>query len=160
MIGRALALPVRVVAATALVLVAMSISRTDDHLRATATQSSGPNHDPDAATLITSDVPNFCRVFDKASLTTAADLFQREYIDAGSPGLKDFFANRIVNGRYLAATVAARPRYYAAIRRNSLALEGSPEIKESIRAGFHRLKALCPGVSYGRSSVRTCMAPT
>lgn len=115
---------------------------TDAHLRITAAQTANPNKDPEAAKLITSDIPNFWRVFDKASLITAGELFQREYIDAGSPGLKGFLANRIVNGRYLAATVAARPRYYAAIRKNSLALDGSSEIKESIRAGFRRLKAL------------------
>jgi hypothetical protein len=119
-------------------------SWTDDHLRATAAQASPANQDPEAAKLITSDITNFWRVFDKASLITAGELFQREYIDAGSPGLKGFLANRIVNGRYLAATVAARPRYYTAIRKNSLALDGSPEIKESIRAGFRRLKALYP----------------
>ncbi|MCA1559923.1 MAG: DUF2268 domain-containing putative Zn-dependent protease [Acidobacteria bacterium] len=124
------------------------LGRTDDHLRATAAQSAGANRDPEAAKLVTGDIPNFWRVFDKASLITAGELFQREYIDAGSAGLKGFLANRIVNGRYLAATVAARPRYYAAIRKNSLALDGSPEIKESIRAGFRRLEALYPDAQF------------
>lgn len=123
-------------------LVGLPLSETNHHVRATDIQSVDLNQDPEAAKLITSDIPNFWRVFDKASLTTAGELFQRDYIDAGSPGLKGFLENRIVSGRYLAATVAARPRYYAAIRKNSLALDGSPAIKESIRAGFRRLKAL------------------
>jgi hypothetical protein len=127
-----------------MIVVGAPLGRTDDHVRATAAQASEPNQDPEAAKLMTSDIPNFWRVFDKASLITAGELFQREYIDAGSPGLKGFLANRIVNGRYLAATVAARPRYYAAIRKNSLAVDGSPEIKGSIRAGFRRLKSLYP----------------
>jgi hypothetical protein len=40
--------------------------------------------------------------------------------------------------------VAARPRYYAAICKNSLAGDASPDIKESIRAAFDRLKQLYP----------------
>jgi hypothetical protein len=47
------------------------------------------NHDPEKARLITGDIPNFWRVFDRASLKDAADLYQHEYIDSGSPGLHD-----------------------------------------------------------------------
>src|SRR5579883_3509294 len=79
-----------------------------------------PNHDPAKARIVTSDIPNFWRVFDRATLRDAAELFQREYIDAGSPGLHGFIPARIVSGRALAATVAARPRYFAAIRQNTL----------------------------------------
>lgn len=125
-------------------LVGLTVGPADDRLHATSAELTRANNDPDAAKLITSDIPNFWRVFDKASLTNAAELFQREYIDAGSPGLKGFLANRIINGRYLAATVAARPRYYAAIRKNSLAVDASPDIKESIRTAFRRLKQLYP----------------
>jgi hypothetical protein len=124
---------------------ALSIDSVDERLHATtAQQPTRRNNDPDAAKLISTDIPNFWRVFDQASLINAAELFQREYIDAGSPGLKGFLANRIVNGRYLAATVAARPRYYAAIRKNSLAVDTSPDIKKSIHAAFRRLKQLYP----------------
>jgi Predicted Zn-dependent protease (DUF2268) len=113
-------------------------------LQATVVSTISQNHDPDAARLITTDIPNFWRVFDKASLTTAAELFQREYIDAGSSGLNAFLANRIVNGRYLAATIAARPRYYGAIRANTVAVAESPDMRQSIRASFHRLRELYP----------------
>ena len=124
------------------IFVGLTVGSTDNQLHATTAQPTRQNGDPDAAQLITSDIPNFWRVFDRASLITGAELFQREYIDAGSRGLQGFLANRIVNGRYLAATVAARPRYYAAIRKNSLAVDASPGIKESIRAAFRRLKQL------------------
>jgi hypothetical protein len=96
------------------------------------------------ARLVTSDIPNFWRVFDKASLKDAADLYQREYIDAGTPGLHGFLQGRIVNGRNLAATVAARPRYYAAIRKSTLTLDQKPEIKEAIQASFRRLREIYP----------------
>lgn len=113
-------------------------------LALTTAHSQSPNRDPDAARLVTSDIPNFWRVFDKASLQNAADLFQREYIDPGSAGLHDFLKSRIQNGRALAATVAARPRYYEAIRESTLAVDHTPAVKEAIRASFHRLKDLYP----------------
>jgi Predicted Zn-dependent protease (DUF2268) len=102
------------------------------------------NRDPDAALLITSDIPSFWRVFDKASLKDAADLFQREYLDQGTAGLHDFLKNRIENGQSLAATIAARPRYYAAIRESTVAVDKNPAIKDAIRASFRRLKEIYP----------------
>jgi hypothetical protein len=83
-------------------------------------------------------------VFDKAPLKDAAEVFQREYIDPGTTGLHDFLKSRIQNGHYLAATIAARPRYYAAIRGSTLAVDQTPAIKEAIRASFRRLKEIYP----------------
>jgi Predicted Zn-dependent protease (DUF2268) len=102
------------------------------------------NHDPDAARLITSDIPAFWRVFDTASLQDAADRFQREYIDPGTIGLHDFLKARIQNGHELAATVASRPHYYAAIRAATLAVDQNMAVKDAIRASFRRLKELYP----------------
>jgi|ERR1022692_753976 hypothetical protein len=109
-----------------------------------AQQPAMPNHDPDAARLVTSDIPRFWRVFDKASLKDAADLFQREYIDTGTPGLHDFLENRIENRSGLAGAIAARPRYYAAIRESTLAVDKTPAYKEAIRASFHSFKEIYP----------------
>lgn len=111
---------------------------------ASAQQPPKRNQDPDAARLVTSDIPNFWRVFDKVSLKDAAELFQREYFDTGSAGLHDLVESRIASGRNLAGTIAARPRYYAAIRANTLAVDQTPAIKEPIRASFHRLKDIYP----------------
>jgi hypothetical protein len=107
-------------------------------------QPAEPNRDPMKARLITSDIAAFWRVFDKAPLKDAADLFQREYIDAGSPGLRGFIQARIQSGRHLAAIVAMRPRYFAAIRESTLALDQKPELKEAIQASFRRMKELYP----------------
>jgi hypothetical protein len=107
-----------------------------------------PNHHPDAAQFVTSDIPNFWRVFDHATLQNASALFQTEYIDPGSVGLHDFLQSRIQNGRALAATVAARPRYYAAIRENTLAVDRDPAIKQAIRASFHQLKEIYPDATF------------
>jgi hypothetical protein len=103
-----------------------------------------PNHDPMRAQLVTSDIPNFWRVFDKASLKDAGDLFQREYIDIGSPGLHAFLQVRVQNGRALAATVASRPKYYASIREATLSIDQKPEIKQAIQTGFRRMKEIYP----------------
>ena len=97
-------------------------------------QSGGPNHDPARARLITRDIPNFWCVFDQASLTNAAELLQRDYFDAGTTGLHDFLASRIQNARLLAA-VAARPRYYAAILSNTLALDSPGTFNCSLERG-------------------------
>src|SRR5690349_12910104 len=78
------------------------------------------NHDPERARLVTSDIEHFWHVVDHASLTNARELFQREYIDAGTPGLHDFVEKRIKSAGNLAATVALYPRYYAAIRKNTM----------------------------------------
>ena len=102
------------------------------------------NHDPEAARLVTSDIRNFWSVFDRATLANAAELFQRDYIDAGSPGLRDFVRKRIQNANNLAGNVAVRPRFYAAIRNNTIAIDTSRAIKDSIRASFRRLKELYP----------------
>src|SRR5436305_876833 len=109
-----------------------------------AQQNRQANHDPMAARLIASDIPNFWKVFDKASLKDAADLYQREYIDAGSPGLHDFLRGRIQSGRYLAGVVASRAHYYAAIRESTLAVDQSPKIRDEIRASFRRFQELYP----------------
>ena len=107
-------------------------------------QATEPNHDPMRARLSTSDIPNFWRVFDKASLKDAADLFQREYLDIGSPGLHAFLEVRIQNSRALASTVAARPKYYASIREATLSIDQKPEIKEAIQTSFRRMKEIYP----------------
>jgi len=96
------------------------------------------------AQLVTSDIPHFWAVFDKASLRDAAELFQREYLDAGSDGLKAFVQVRIGNARNLAAVVAARPRYFAAIRETTLALDRNPDVKAAIQASFRKLKEIYP----------------
>src|SRR5688500_1365054 len=48
-------------------------------------QASG---DPDAARLITSDIDNFWRAYDKATPKGLAEALEREYFQAGTPGLR------------------------------------------------------------------------
>ncbi len=98
------------------------------------------NHDPDAARIVTSDIPNFWRAYDGATLLDAADRFQRIYLDPGSAALPEFY----LTGRSLAAAVASRPRFYASIRASTLALDTDRSMADSIRAAFRHLKARYP----------------
>ncbi len=110
--------------------------------RPVAAQEAVRNHDPDAARLVTEDIPRFWSALDGATLLDGADRFQHLYLEPGTPGLKAFLRGRIVNARALAGTVAARPRYYAAIRGTTLAVDTAGAVKARIRASFHRLADL------------------
>jgi hypothetical protein len=62
---------------------------------------SGPplNRDPEMVKFVTSDIGNFWRAYDLAAKETdkakRVAIFQTEYLDKGSPGLKDFLRLRI-----------------------------------------------------------------
>lgn len=100
--------------------------------------------DPAAARLVTDDVARFWRAYDAARLADAASLLQTTYLDSGTVGLRDFATSRIRSGRHLAAVVAAHPRYFAAVRANTLALRASPALTDSLRAIFRRTAAEHP----------------
>jgi hypothetical protein len=117
-------------------------------ITASAQKAAKANRDPDAARLITSDIPNFWRAFDKASSKDDGEVFEREYLEPGTAGLHDFVKNRIQNGGALAKKVAARHQYFTAIRESTLAVDGSPTIKEAIRASFRRLKEIYPNAVF------------
>jgi uncharacterized protein YjaZ len=103
------------------------------------------NQDPDKARLITSDIDNFWKAYDLAANETAPEkkkeIFQREYLDKGSPGLQDFITSRIRNVDALFAEINQRALYYASIRQETLKVAAmSGEIKKS----FRKLKRLYP----------------
>lgn len=97
------------------------------------------NRDPDAARLVTDDIPRFWEAFDAlpAARDAEADagIFDSRYLQRGSPGLDGFTRLRIGDAQRLAATVRAHPAYYAAIRANSLRVaEYEPRIRAALRA--------------------------
>lgn len=100
----------------------------------------GPR-DPAAAEIVTSDLGNFWRAYDAGG---SADAFQREYLDRGSAGLRDFVGRRALTGASLAAMVRAYPRYFAAARAPMLALSSDDRFAATVRADFARLSALYP----------------
>jgi hypothetical protein len=153
-------------------------------------------HDPNAARLVTSDIANFWRAYDRAQLASTdearVDVYHDLYIRPGSPGLHDFVRTRLSSGYGLvdllvakgwsssrllsgaplsdeerarltrdtagmgerlaawniAAAVRRRPRFFAAIRANTLAIDTARAIKDSIRTYYRRLAALYPDAKF------------
>jgi uncharacterized protein YjaZ len=103
------------------------------------------NHDPEAAKLVTSDLDNFWRAYDAASGTVSVDekerIFQREYLDKGSAGLKDFLKLRIQSVHELVSVMGIRPKYYASLKQVTPRVRA---MEPAIRASFQKLKELYP----------------
>lgn len=96
--------------------------------------------DPEGARFIRSDVELFWRVYAKLpAATDPVGLLNREYLDAGTAGLQDFVPNRILSGANLDATIRQHPRYFAAIRANTLRVA---DAETAARQSFRRFKAL------------------
>jgi hypothetical protein len=100
---------------------------------------SKPNHDPDAAELVVSDIDLFWKAYDSAKPENRAEVLRIEYLEKGSPGLKEFTRVRIGSGENLAKTIETHPKYYAALREPSGKVA---DYKEAIRASFRKLKEL------------------
>lgn len=97
--------------------------------------------DPDAARLITTDIENFWRAYDKATPENLAEVLDRDYLKPGSPGLKDFQRLRIKDADTLAQTIHTYPKYYSSIRESTLGIRA---MEKRIRASFYALKYLYP----------------
>jgi hypothetical protein len=109
------------------------------------TNGNEKNHDPDAAKLVTSDLHNFWRAYDAAAAASSTEeketIFQKEYLDKGSDGLRDFLKLRIESARNLVGVMKTHPKFYAALR------EVTPRVSEidpAIRASLRKLKELYP----------------
>src|SRR5215472_11691111 len=107
----------------------------------TADDDNRGSPDPEAAEIITSDIDHFWRAYDKAGPNNACAVFQDEYINKGSIGLRDFVQLRIESACTLANWVARHPLYYASIRPGTGKISSfTPQIRQS----FRRLKDLYP----------------
>jgi hypothetical protein len=99
------------------------------------------SHDPDSAQIVTRDIDNFWRAYDHIGPNNGVEVFQKEYIDKGSIGLRDFVQLRIGSAGNLARNVSQYPRYYRSIRASTYRISSSIPL---IRASFRRLKDLYP----------------
>jgi hypothetical protein len=110
-------------------------------------QAGGPpaNHDPEKVNFVTSDIDNFWRAFDLARKETESEkkvaVFQREYLDKGSAGLRDFVRLRIKSAKDLTATVEKLPRFYASVRPATLRVAA---MEKEMRESFRKFKRLYP----------------
>ncbi|WP_243317262.1 TPR end-of-group domain-containing protein [Geothrix paludis] len=96
--------------------------------------------DPDGARFIATDVDLFWKAYAKLPASPdPAGLLRREYLDRGSAGLQDFIPNRIRSAANLLDAIQRHPRYFAAIRGNTLKAAG---VEAVARRSFWAFKAL------------------
>ena len=101
------------------------------------------NHDPNAAKLVTADIDNFWRAYALASAASTPEqreqIYQREYLDKGTTGLKDFIEARIKSAKNLRLAIEKHPKYYASLKAVTPRLT---RMEPAIRASLRRLKDL------------------
>lgn len=101
--------------------------------------------DPDAARLVTEDLPRFWAAWDAAAQVEGADaraeVFEETYLDAASPGLQAFTRLRIEDATQLVAAIDQHPAYYASLRERMPVLEAQ---KPAIRAILRRMAEVYP----------------
>ena len=108
---------------------------------------SGPklNREPETVKFVTSDIGNFWRAYDLAAKETdkakRVAIFQAEYLDKGSPGLKDFLRLRIKSAENLVSAIDRMPKYYASIRPQTLQVQ---RMEKRMRAAFRKFKSIYP----------------
>jgi hypothetical protein len=103
--------------------------------------------DPQQVQLVTEDIPRFWRAYDLATRDTAhaVQLFQREYFDQASPGLRDYFDLKIKSVPKFVANQRRKARYYRSIRSLTLRVDS---MRPQILAGFVKLKSLYPAARF------------
>lgn len=117
----------------------------------TFAQTSKPsvNRDLDQAKFVTSDIANFWRAFDSAAKETDREkkitIFQTEYLDKGSPGLRDFVRLRIKSAKDLVETIEKLPKFYASVRPSTLRIA---EMEKKMRRSFRKFKQIYPDAAF------------
>ena len=98
--------------------------------------------------LVTTDVDHFWAAYPAALRDTAhaARIFQAQYLDPGSPGLRDYFTRKYQgDARRFARHILRRPRYYASAQQT---MRSVAKQKPRIVAAFRRLQHLYPPVRF------------
>lgn len=102
---------------------------------------------PRKAKLITADIHHFWQAYDLAQKDTAkmAAIYKANYFDKASLGLKDYFTTKIGKLDYFVNNQRKKPKYYKAIRNNTLSVD---TMKEQMYQSFEKLKALYDDASF------------
>jgi hypothetical protein len=103
--------------------------------------------DPLKAKLITSDITNFWDAYDRAQKDTANryGIYKKYYIDKGTVGLQDYFATKVYSIKNFVRGHDAKPKFYAAIRKNTLKVN---EQKKQMQASFVKFKEYYPQAQF------------
>ena len=112
---------------------------------ATAQSAAPLNRDPEAVRFVTSDIGNFWRAYDlaakEAGKAKRVAIFRAEYLDKGSPGLKDFLRLRIKSAENLVGAIDRMPKYYASLRPPTSRVR---RMEKRMRAAFRKFKSIYP----------------
>jgi len=100
---------------------------------------------PAGPEILTEDVARFYRVYDAAGGAPTAAALQRDYIDAGTPGVREFIPNRIVSAEKLADKIARSREVYDGARRCQRVLPG---VKRRLKTVFGKLARIYPQASF------------
>jgi hypothetical protein len=89
----------------------------------------------------TADVQRFYKLYDASHGAPSGSTLQREYIEAGSDGVRQFIPNRIVSGSSLAETIQQNRAVYDQARNCMVVL---PKVKARLQTAFRELLRLDP----------------
>jgi hypothetical protein len=87
------------------------------------------------------DVALFFKVYDAARGRPTAEQLQRDYLDAGSDGLRQFASLRNTTASRIAEAIAKQPEIYSDARR---CLKVLPRVRERVAAALDTLRELYP----------------
>ncbi|MFL9841248.1 DUF2268 domain-containing putative Zn-dependent protease [Sphingomonas sp. ST-64] len=107
--------------------------------------AAAPSSAPHAVEIRTSDVARFYRLYDAAKGKPSATTLQRDYIDRGTDGVRQFVPYRIMSGEALALEVVNEAEVYRQARSCMKAL---PAVKAKLQGAFRRLAALDPQATF------------
>ena len=114
------------------------------HIVATALLCAAQNaNSADATTpgIHIEDVSRFFAIYDAAAGRPTAEQLQRDYIDQGSEGLRQFARLRKITGARIAETLAKEPQIYSNAKRCMKVL---PRVRERVTTALQTLKQLYP----------------
>ncbi len=100
--------------------------------------------DPDSAVFYTKDIDNFWKAFDLLEQDTSVNPF-RNYVEAGSEGVKGFTPYRIISADHLFATVRNKKTDYEQVRASTFRIR---EKEKHCRSIFYALKYWYPDAKF------------
>lgn len=103
------------------------------------------SNNPNDAVFHTEDIALFWKVFDETSPKFDSKILQKDYLDAGSQGLKGFINMRIESGSNLSKTIKRNLPYYKQIRESSLSIDNRKEILDRY---YYNLKVIYPAAVF------------
>jgi hypothetical protein len=113
------------------------------------------NRDAAAVKFVTSDIDNFWRAFDMAAKESdkakKAAIYQSEYLDKGSDGLKDFIRLRIKTAESLADIIEKNLKFYASARPSTLQVTN---MQKRMRKSFRKFKKTYPDAVFPNFTAR------